>query len=139
MEILKTREERVEAGGGAWREEQGWRGVDRDHVAVSQRPSGSAIQEALGNEAGSVCNQSQTLRRLRRRNRMVLVSIGALGCKQSNWLGLTSAKRKVLKRFLEDPSRDVTRKVSWRQGKLVSCDRGQNHAAGTAREDSQGC
>lgn len=72
--VRKTREKRVllpEAGEGAHREEQGRRGVELDRVAQEVPWD---LQEA--------CRQSQAVRQLGQRDRMVLVWIGALGCKQ---------------------------------------------------------
>lgn len=79
-----------EAGELAWREEQGRRGVDLDQVAL-EVPWG--LQEAFGNEAGGVCGHSQTLKWLKRRNGMVLVSTGAFGCKHSELLWANLSKK----------------------------------------------
>lgn len=120
--------------------------MDRVPLEVPPGTSGGAIQEAFGNEAGSAYNQSQTLRRLRKRNRMLLVSIGTLGCKQSKLVQANLSKKEGSEKVSGGwaPSSDVkprgqTRTVSWVPGKLVSCEYGQNHTTGTACEDPQGC
>lgn len=76
---------------------------------------------------------------------MVLVSIGALGCKQSKLVRGNVSKREGIGKVSGGSHSDVkapgqTRhRAGWRRGKLVSSECGQHHAAGAACEDSQGC
>lgn len=69
---------------------EGRAGLEWSRFGPNCTGSARDLQEAFGNEAGGPCSQRQTLRRSRR-NGIVLVPMGALGCKQSElvWANLS--------------------------------------------------